>query len=107
MTVAISFWVAQIIGNSMGTIVALCLLCHPWACLPAGIFLLLQVCMHCYSTAFLALSRYMYILMNASSYHGQLLVQLAVVALPVGEAPYIVERYAPPCMMLSQHSRTQ
>lgn len=59
MTVAISFWVAQIIGNSMGTIVALCLLCHPWACLPASIFLLLQ---------------------------------LAVIALPVGDAPYIVER---------------
>lgn len=43
MTVAISFWVAQIIGNCMGTIVALCLLCHPWAFLAASIFLLIQV----------------------------------------------------------------
>jgi len=43
MTAAISFWVAQIIGNSMGTMLALCLLCHPLACLPAAVFLLLQV----------------------------------------------------------------
>lgn len=43
MTAAISFWVAQIIGNSMGTMLALCLLCHPLACLPAAVFLLVQV----------------------------------------------------------------
>ena len=43
MTAAISFWVAQVIGNSMGTMLALCLLCHPLACLPAAVFLLLQV----------------------------------------------------------------
>ncbi|KAL0040691.1 hypothetical protein WJX79_001880 [Trebouxia sp. C0005] len=59
MTAAISFWVAQIIGNSMGTMLALCLLCHPLACLPAAVFLLLQV---------------------------------AIVVLPVGEAPVLIQR---------------
>ncbi len=43
MTAAISFWVAQIIGNSMGTVLALCLLCHPLAWLPASLFVLMQV----------------------------------------------------------------
>lgn len=44
----------------------------------------------------------MYVLMNVLSYHALFLVQLAVIALPVGDAPYIVERCAPPCMLLSK-----
>ena len=88
MTVAISFWVAQIIGNSMGTIAALCLLCHPWACLPASIFLLIQVCRQ-----LTAVERDAVFLIQSLALTWRCLVmQAAIIMLPVGDAPYIVER---------------
>lgn len=87
----------------MGTIAALCLLCHPWACLPAGIFLLMQVCI-CSVKVFVAQHLCCFALLLelisgltqkvCVSQHA-LTVQVAIVALPVGDAPYIVERYAP------------
>ena len=40
---AISFWMSQIMINTVGTMLACCLLCHKMTCLPAATFLLLQV----------------------------------------------------------------
>ena len=42
-TAAISFWMSQIMINTVGTMVACCLLCYQLNCLPAAIFLLLEV----------------------------------------------------------------
>ena len=89
MTAAISFWVAQIIGNSMGTMLALCLLCHPLACLPAAVFLLLQVSSsrHLLAVPCNALTTQQHVRGGAG-------MQVAIVVLPVGEAPVLIQRSA-------------
>lgn len=89
MTAAISFWVAQIIGNSMGTMLALCLLCHPLACLPAAVFLLLQVSSsrHLLAVPCNALTTQQHV-------RGGPGMQVAIVVLPVGEAPVLIQRSA-------------
>jgi len=87
MTAAISFWVAQIIGNSMGTMLALCLLCHPLACLPAAVFLLMQV-----SNSQHLLTALCDTLTTQQHMRGGAGMQVAIVVLPVGEAPVLIQR---------------
>ena len=71
----------------MGTMLALCLLCHPLACLPAAVFLLMQV-----SNSQHLLTVLCDIFTTQQQVRGGAGMQVAIVVLPVGEAPVLIQR---------------